>query len=140
MNRHFPSHASHQANTRLVTTAAEYTWSEVEPATAILCACVVTYRPLFTNLNLNFSKVSSIFGKGGAASKATRDEGWKDLEGEPNLELQWPVGRDMLGRNDLRLQHLNAKATNDGLHVINVHSLQSDNDAAGGRVKGITLS
>ena len=29
-----------------------YIWSQIEPSTAILCACITTYRPLFENLNL----------------------------------------------------------------------------------------
>ena len=64
--------------------AAEYTWCQVEPATAILCACVVTYRRLFTNLPLNLSKASSLFSKSGTGSKGSRQDGWKDLEAEPN--------------------------------------------------------
>ena len=80
--------------------AAEYTWCQVEPATAILCACVVTYRSLFTNLPLNFSKVSSLFSKSGTVSKGSRHDGWK----EPSEQLQWPVGKDIYGRDDHRLQ------------------------------------
>ena len=29
-----------------------YIWSQVEPTTALICACMITYRPLFANLNL----------------------------------------------------------------------------------------
>ena len=27
-------------------------WSQIEPSAAILCACFVTYRPLFRDINL----------------------------------------------------------------------------------------
>jgi hypothetical protein len=52
------------ANGQLATLATAYTWSEVEPVLAIICACLVTYRPLFTNLNLDLSKIWSNFSKG----------------------------------------------------------------------------
>lgn len=29
-----------------------YIWSQVEPTTAIICACITTYRPLFRGLSL----------------------------------------------------------------------------------------
>ncbi|KAL8851633.1 MAG: hypothetical protein Q9221_003470 [Calogaya cf. arnoldii] len=32
--------------------ATVYMWSQIEPSAAILCACFVTYRPLFRNLRL----------------------------------------------------------------------------------------
>ena len=107
---------------------AEYTWCQIELATAILCACIATYRPLFTNLPLNLSKASSLFSKSGTGSKGSRHDGWKDLEAEPSEQLQWAVGKDIHGRDDHRLQQLNAKATKDGLHIVNVDSLPSDNN------------
>ena len=32
--------------------ASSYMWSQIEPSAAILCACIVTYRPLFRDLHL----------------------------------------------------------------------------------------
>lgn len=32
------------------TMTTPYIWSQIEPSTAILCACITTYRPLFENL------------------------------------------------------------------------------------------
>ena len=108
--------------------AAEYTWCQVEPATTILCACVVTYRPLFTKLPLNLSKASSLFSESGTGSEGSRRDGWKDLEAEPNEQLQWAVGKDIHGRDDHRLWQLNAKATKDGPQIVNVDLLPSDNN------------
>ncbi|KAL8853024.1 MAG: hypothetical protein Q9221_002054, partial [Calogaya cf. arnoldii] len=44
--------------------ASTYMWSQIEPSAAILCACFVTYRPLFRNLRIgdlfsSFSKKST---------------------------------------------------------------------------------
>ena len=107
--------------------ASEYLWSQVEPATAILCACIITYRPLLTNLNLNLSKVSGLFSKGTEESKGSRQDGWTDLENDLDHNFAWPVGKDLQGRDVVRLQDLNAKATKDGLHIVNIDPLKSDN-------------
>ena len=32
--------------------ASSYMWSQIEPSAAILCACIVTYRPLFRDIRL----------------------------------------------------------------------------------------
>lgn len=39
---------------------SEYLWSHVEPATAIWCACLMTYRPLFANISLRLRSVFSV--------------------------------------------------------------------------------
>lgn len=103
--------------------AGEYLWSQVEPATAILCACIITYRPLFTDININLSNVSGLFSKGTVESKGSRQGGWTDLEND----FTWPVGKDSKGHDAVRLQNLNAKATRDGLHIVNIDPLQSPN-------------
>ena len=107
--------------------AHEYLWSQVEPATAILCACIITYRPLFTNINIDLSNVSGLFSKGTIESKGSRKGGWTDLENDLNHNFTWPVGKDSQGRDVLRLQDLNVKATGDGLHIVNIDPLQSHN-------------
>lgn len=44
-----------------------YIWSQIEATMAIICACLITYRPLFTKINRNsfswsgFSKRNNIF-------------------------------------------------------------------------------
>ena len=40
--------------------ATEYLLSQIEPATAIICACLVTYRPLFKDVKVCFSRRKSI--------------------------------------------------------------------------------
>ena len=107
--------------------AGEYLWTQVEPATAILCACIITYRPLFTNVKLNFSKLSGLFSKGTVESKRSRQDGWTDLEGDLDHSFTWPVGKDLQGRDVVRLQDLNAKVTKNGLHIVNIDPLHTDN-------------
>ena len=101
-------------------------WSEAEAATAIICACMVTYRPLFVNISQSVSKVSSLFSKGNSISKRATQDGWKDLEDATDSQLQWPIGKDSHGRDVLRFQDLNAKATKDMLHVVNIHPLKTE--------------
>lgn len=50
-----------------------YIWSHIEPATAILCACLVTYRPLFANLHLRLPSILSR-GKLGSTTRTS----WSD--------------------------------------------------------------
>ena len=44
--------------------ASTYMWSQIEPSAAILCACFITYRPLFRDVSLR-----SIFSKSSASSE-----------------------------------------------------------------------
>lgn len=115
--------------------AGEYLWSQVEPATAILCACMMTYRPLFTNINVNLSNVSGLFSKGTVESKSSRQARWTDLEND----FTWPVGMDSQGQDAARLQDLNAKATRDGLHIVNIDPLQSHNKPSTGTSESVDI-
>jgi len=108
-----------------VTMAAEYLWTQVEPATAILCACVVTYRPLFTNLNSNIFKLSSLFGKSGSVGSA-KNSGCTNIDDDRNIQPQWPAGQYSRRREVVRFQDLNAKGTKGGVQVINTESYQAD--------------
>ncbi|KAL2043877.1 hypothetical protein N7G274_003397 [Stereocaulon virgatum] len=87
-----------------VTAAAEYIWCHIEPATAILCACIVTYRPLFSSINLDFSMISSLFSK---SSTKSSGKTWRAIEdGRNSPHRQWPVSRGLQGRDGLRSQDL----------------------------------
>ena len=59
-------------------------------------------------------------------SKRATQDGWKDLEDATDSQLQWPIGKDSHGRDVLRFQDLNAKATKDMLHVVNIYPLKTD--------------
>ena len=116
-------HTPSLADGEPVSFITEYMWSEVEAATAIICACMVTYRPLFVNISHSFSKVLSLFIKNNPESKRATEDGWKDLEDATDSQLQRPIGKDLHGR-DVRFQDLNAKATKDGHHVVNINPLE----------------
>ena len=96
--------------------ASEYLWTQVEPATAIICACVVTYRPLFANININLSKLSSLFSRGSSA--ASNDD-------SSNPHFLWPAARGLHGNDTLRL---NSKAAKNSLHFINVELQPVDSE------------
>ena len=91
--------------------ASEYLWTQIEPATAIICACVVTYRPLFTNLNLNLSKFSGFFSRSRSELSSPTSNDEKDSQ------LQWPVATNLLGR-DVTL--INGRVAKNDLHVVNM--------------------
>ncbi|KAL8797437.1 MAG: hypothetical protein Q9195_000253 [Heterodermia aff. obscurata] len=99
---------------------SEYIWSQIEPATAILCACMVTYRPLFTTSILpSFaSKLFRTAGRGKSDSITNSDSTVSNSSSEQTMV--WPVARDLLGR-DLQPGHdLYSKAGKGALHVVNV--------------------
>lgn len=60
-------------------------------------------------------------------SKRSRQDGWTDLASDLDHSYTWPVGKDLRGRDVVRLQDLNAKATKVGLHIGNIDPLQRDN-------------
>ena len=98
-------------NCVLVSFVTEYGWSQAEPALAIICACIITYRPLFTNVIVNLSKVSVIFSRSfhGKVKGSESDEIYGD-----GSNLYWP------GTKDNRLERLNAKSANQNLHVVRI--------------------
>jgi hypothetical protein len=73
----------------------EYAWSQIEPATAILCACIVTYRPLFHNFHINLSKLSGILSYGRHDSTSTGGD-WADMSNNPRDVLRCPVHQDFI--------------------------------------------
>ena len=95
-------------------------WSQIEPGTAILCACLVTYRPLFTISIFPFfpSKLFRAAGWDKRNSIAKSDSAISDSSSEQTMV--WPIARDLFGR-DLQAGHdLYSKAGKGALHVVNV--------------------
>ena len=79
---------------------AEYIWTEVEAAIAIICACMVTYRPLLVNISQSFSKALSLFSRGSSASGPATQNGKKHLEEATYSDLQWPIGNTSIKATD----------------------------------------
>ena len=76
-------------------------------------ACLVTYRPLFSSASLELSKISSLFNRSRSSSGSR-----KALSPDSDLaELQWE-GKENF---DLRIPKLSARATDTGLHIINMN-------------------
>ncbi|KAL9576777.1 MAG: hypothetical protein Q9212_006826 [Teloschistes hypoglaucus] len=63
-----------------------YLWSQIEPATAILCACLITYKPLFKNMSISLSAsiFTSYFSRRG--SETTKEEQGGDVERQIRYE------------------------------------------------------
>ena len=94
-----------------------YLWSHIEPATAILCACLMTYRPLFADMGL---KLQSLFGaskqiisgkKGSLNSKSSNSSTGPDSDAPPSLGR----GQESAGYGDL-----SARAAKGNLHAANI--------------------
>lgn len=119
-------HTPSLADGEPVSLITEYVWTEVEAATAIICACLVTYRPLFINISQSVSKVWSLYNKGNSILKRATQDDWQNLEDATDYPLQWPIGKDSHGLDVLRFRDLNAKATKDVLHAVNIHPLETD--------------
>lgn len=106
-----------------VTFASAYMWSQIEPAVAILCACLVTYRPLFVNINLNFMKLTSVFTRSSHARSSGKDS--IELTDGSGSEMRWPDTQVFDGHDTRRIRQLNARAAKDDLHVVNVEMAMS---------------
>ncbi|MCJ1279000.1 hypothetical protein MMC21_006821 [Puttea exsequens] len=87
-----------------VSGAVFYLWSQVEPATAIICASIVTYRPLFTNIHIpsRFPSFSSLLrskttssgsSSGGLGASKHSDGGWNALGSRDHDPLARPNRR-----------------------------------------------
>ncbi|KAL8681181.1 MAG: hypothetical protein Q9186_002713 [Xanthomendoza sp. 1 TL-2023] len=95
----------------------EYLWSLAEPATAIFCACAVTYRPLFTTFDFSFLRsISSRLGRSEQASSGQSERERDDPE--KNLQYQWFAARGL--RSPMIYQDMYAKIAKHDLHVLNV--------------------
>ena len=124
---HAASNFSTQTDRLLDTLAREYTWSQIEPALAILCACLATLRPLFTNFNLNLSKYSSRFSRSKSLSSSGASNSL-DMNKERTSHLQWPSIRgshpkDILRPNNKRI------STKGGLHHVSIDLGTIDSNA-----------
>lgn len=107
-----------------------YLWSHVEPSTAILCACIMTYRPLFIgfkeSLQSRFSKSEGL-SKGKLWNASVSDSNSNSDQSRSHTEpMQWPVGRGLRGQPDLKYQNLDRRATNDKPHAIQIPPKQQD--------------
>lgn len=90
-----------------------YLWSHVEPATAIWCACIMTYRPLFACLNTKYlrfrSRQSDLSNDQTNTSESIDDRG------------SWPsTGQKLRSQESAGCKDLCVKAAKGKAHAINV--------------------
>ena len=104
----------------------EYIWSQIEPGTAIICACIITYRPLFTT-SMFESLASKVRRTSSGVKEMSRDGPDSTTSGAMSeQEMVWPIARDCFGR-DIKPNHtLYSKAGNGELHVISVGEAPQD--------------
>lgn len=97
-----------------------YLWSHIEPATAIWCACLMTYRPLFVDIG---SGLRSVFGGSKQTlsnkkklfhSKTNNNSTGSDSDSLPSL------GQNLRGKESAGYRELSARAANGKVHVVNV--------------------
>ena len=79
---------------------------------SILCACLITYRPLFSIFNIDFSRLWSTFSR----KSSQRSQEYKDLGvfGD-NPYLQSPTRT-----RDARLESLNVKSAKSDLNIVQI--------------------
>ena len=88
--------------------------SQLEPALAILCACLVTLRPLFVNLNLkaHISALSSRFNRN-KEIPSSKFPSSSDPGSEHHSQPQWPGVRGPQ-------QESKKSGSTDNLHIENI--------------------
>ena len=91
----------------------EYAWSQVEPATAILCASLVTYRPLFVNIRKNLSSLTGklVQDKHSHAIETS----WTDMSNSKNAPVRWAVADDFVDRDDVNYGQVNSPNSHHSL-------------------------
>ena len=94
-----------------------YLWSHIEPATAIWCACLMTYRPLFRDIGL---KLRSIFGYNKQTPSNNKTLFGRKASVNPNSDA-WP-SRGQLLHVHASVEHrdLSARTATKNLYVVNV--------------------
>ncbi|KAI4209740.1 MAG: hypothetical protein LQ351_007336 [Letrouitia transgressa] len=94
----------------------EYIWSEVEPAAAIICACIPTYKPLFKGLNFSFlSALSSSRRRRTAEANNNMNDSNDDSE---NLQWYGPEGKRIKEFDGFIDDH--RKLSKGRMHVVNI--------------------
>ena len=106
------------SNGKIDSFTTEYVWSQIEPATAIICACLVTYRPLFKDLKTGFSKLFSTHSWSTGTPES--DQG-RDLGLAENGYMEVLSVQKFQGQDGSRLRDLNDKALKGKLHVIEIN-------------------
>ncbi|KAL8950988.1 MAG: hypothetical protein Q9222_003003 [Ikaeria aurantiellina] len=105
-----------------ISMADEYLWSQMEPAVAILCACVVTYRPLLVNHDFSrFSRIPLFLGRSkGSNSSGSEQDG--DLDRD--LQYEWPAAQGL--NTAMTYQDLHSRVSKHGPCILNIQHEKRD--------------
>lgn len=79
------------------TVVMEHVWSQVEPATSIICACIITFRPRFEDWKIKRVRVSLPKVRNTSSSTRPRHQQRRGPEGlgdSLRYHTTWPVTRD----------------------------------------------
>ena len=101
------------------TLTLEYIWSQVEPGVAIFCACAVTYKPLFTNIE--FSRIFSALSRSSDGSSRSKEPIAPDNNAN-DIKLRWPMEPAFPRRDNSRHNALDIESAKGGVCVVNVGS------------------
>ena len=99
-----------------------YVFAQVEPSTAVLCACLITYRPLFKDLNLKFLKtLMPTSRRGSSKNKAAINLGISSSSPDDS----WNASYGDVEKFHPSLERLNKKAASGNVHVVNLGLMPS---------------
>lgn len=99
-----------------------YVFAQVEPSTAVLCACLVTYRPLFRDLNLSFLKsLMQSIRLGSSKNNTSLDSD----SSASNTDNPWEGLSEKGEVWDRSYERLNKKAANGTIHIVNLGTMPS---------------
>lgn len=95
-----------------------YIWSQIEPTTAIVCACLTTYGPLFAGPNLDF--LVTLGSWANRRSGSDRNKEWSNITSDGDVPMIRPARRVTSEKELRRFESLNRRAVSGGLHVIEI--------------------
>lgn len=98
-----------------MTLAPQYAWSQVEPALAIICACIITYGPLMADISKELSRLFGTSSRG-SGDKTSKEGRLTDPSVSNSAESAWVEKRE----SELCIPGLSAKVAGKGLHVVHI--------------------
>ncbi|MCJ1463094.1 hypothetical protein MMC07_001699 [Pseudocyphellaria aurata] len=98
-----------------------YLWSHLEPATAIWCACLVTYRPLFRDLCSRFQRIFGSSKQNFLNRKKCLNRNRSGTNDGSNSDAPPWVGRDLCVNDSAKYLKVSVRAAKGDLHVVNFY-------------------
>lgn len=105
------------SNNRIDNITKPYVWSQIEPTMAVVCACIITYRPLFMHLDWTLLSFPNWTKRPSYISR--RKEQWTGT-GIDNTDDSYGPMRMSGDKQFHRLKEPNSKATRGNPHMVNI--------------------